>query len=252
MTPEEKRFHALLFILWRKLGLAADVLPCGNRTYCCPGCNESLMIAFESAQCLSCKWNAKGTAAEIARAAKVKSGADISLLEPRFVDLGALVRAGLPKELPTFVPTFGDKCLFYPGRLNEIHAEPSVGKTNVGCAAAASEIRGGGKVAYLDPEDTPRGIAAKLVSFGLSDTELSEAFYYVHNPEPADYDAVQFWCMCNPCSLVILDGLAESLAAENLNEDVPGDILQFFRQRLRPFAEAGAAVLISDHVAKNQ
>ena len=40
------------------------------------------------------------------------------------------------------------------------------------------------------------------------------------------------------------------LAAEELVEDSAGDNLHFLRLRLRPFAEAGAAVVISDHVTK--
>ncbi len=41
----------------------------------------------------------------------------------------------------------------------------------------------------------------------------------------------------NHPDLVILDGLAEALAAEGQNEDKVGDVLGFFRSRLRPFAE---------------
>ena len=51
--------------------------------------------------------------------------------------------------------------------------------------------------------------------------------------------------------LVILDGLAEALAAEGLNEDKVAEVLSFFRRRLRPFAELGTAVLVSDHVSKS-
>lgn len=172
-------------------------------------------------------------------------------LTPAFIDLGALVRAGLPRELPRVAPCFEGQCLLYASRLNEIHAEPSVGKTNVGCAMAVAEISVGGMVLFLDPEDTPYGIAAKLTSFGLTSEQLSAQFRYVHNPSPQDYAAAQLWAASNPCALVICDGLAEALAAEGLNEDVPGDVLPFFRNRLRPFAETGAAVLVSDHVAKN-
>jgi len=51
--------------------------------------------------------------------------------------------------------------------------------------------------------------------------------------------------------LVILDGLAEAMAAEGHDEDKPAAFLAFCRERLRPFADAGCAVLVSDHVTKN-
>ena len=43
----------------------------------------------------------------------------------------------------------------------------------------------------------------------------------------------------------------EALAAEGKDENEVGDVLTFFRERLRPFPEAGAAVLIAYHVTKS-
>jgi hypothetical protein len=181
--------------------------------------------------------------------ALVKAAPDVN--SPCFVDLGELVRQGLPREYPKIAAAFDRKCLLYEGRLNEVHGEPATGKTNVACAMAVSEVRSGGTVLFLDPEDTPQGIAGKLASFGLTDAELSTNVRYVHNPAPEDYVKCQLWAKRNKCSLVVCDGLAEAMAAEGYDEDKPRDVLQFFRERLRPFAEIGAAVLVSDHVVKN-
>ena len=41
------------------------------------------------------------------------------------------------------------------------------------------------------------------------------------------------------------------MAGEDLDEDKAGDTLKFLRNRLRPFAELGAAVVILDHVTKD-
>jgi len=59
------------------------------------------------------------------------------------------------------------------------------------------------------------------------------------------------WTRKNHPTIVILDGLAESMAAQCLNEDKAGDVLAFFRINLRAFAEAGSAVVIADHVTKS-
>src|SRR4030095_3324964 len=167
-------------------------------------------------------------------------------VKPPFIDLGDLVRRGLPQELPRVAEVFNGRCLLYAGRLNEIHGEPSVGKTNVACALVAAVVRASGNVIYLDPEDTPQGIAAKLTSFGLTHSELTCQVGYLHNPEPITYAAAQRWAIETTCHLVVCDGLAEALAAEGLSEDKPLEVLPWFRRRLRPFAEAGAAVLVSD------
>jgi hypothetical protein len=77
-----------------------------------------------------------------------------------------------------------------------------------------------------------------------------ERFHYVHNPMPEQLDQAIDWARKHRPRLVVFDGLAEALASERRDENNVTDVLTFFRQRLRPFAELGAAVLITDHVTK--
>jgi hypothetical protein len=109
----------------------------------------------------------------------------------------------------------------------------------------------GGSVLYLDPEDNAVGIGSRFLSLGGRQEDLLSRFHYVQSPEPHDFAGLHAWAAEHKPALVVLDGLAEALAAESKSEDIPGDILQFFRERLRPFTDAGCAVLISDHVVKN-
>ena len=105
---------------------------------------------------------------------------------------------------------------------------------------------------YIDPEDTPAGFTRRSLQFGANPEDLIHRCYYLHNPAPEDILAAQRWAATKRPALVVLDGLAESMASEGLVEDKAGDVLTFFRERLRPFAEtAGAAVLVSDHVSKS-
>jgi len=46
--------------------------------------------------------------------------------------------------------------------------------------------------------------------------------------------------------------MAEALVAAGMDEDSNRDNIQFLRDSIRPFAEAGSAVLLSDHVSKAQ
>ena len=110
----------------------------------------------------------------------------------------------------------------------------------------------GGHVVFIDPEDTAVGILTRLKGFGADMAVVEERFHYLHNPAPEAFGAAISWAAQNRPDLVILDGLAEALAAEGKNEDKVGDVLGFFRSRVRPFAElGGAAVLVSDHVTKS-
>jgi len=171
--------------------------------------------------------------------------------EPNFTDLSKYLEGTLELELPTVAESFAGHYLFYAGRLNEIHAEPSTGKTNVIVAAAIRVLEIGGSVLYVDPEDTPRGIVTRFLMLGANPDDLRERLKYLHNPDPQEIRDAQSWAKEHKPSLVILDGLAESMAAVGADENSAADVLQFFRENLRPFAEASAAVVIADHVTKS-
>ena len=169
-----------------------------------------------------------------------------------FVDLGKIIANGLEPERPSVARLSPERCMLYKGRMNEIHSEPGVGKTNLALCFAQAVMKEGGHVLFIDPEDTPVGILTRLKAFGADMQMVVEQFHYLHNPIPEEFGAAISWTAGNRPDLVILDGLAEALAAEGKNEDKVGDVLSFFRYRLRPFAElGGAAVLVSDHVSKS-
>jgi hypothetical protein len=67
-----------------------------------------------------------------------------------------------------------------------------------------------------------------------------------------EYRCLIEWAKQTKPTGVFLDGIAEALIAEGYNEDKAEDVLLFLRQRIRPFADNGAAVVIADHVAKNK
>ena len=176
------------------------------------------------------------------------SGAD----EPPFIDLRPFIENGCEPERPAVADVGLSACMLYAGRINEIHGEPGTGKSNVAIALCISVMKAGGTVLYIDPEDTPAGFTRRALQFGADPDDLIHRCRYLHNPMPEEITSAQRWAVsCHP-QLVVLDGLAESMAAEGLIEDKAGDVPSFFRARLRPFAEnAGAAVLVSDHVAKS-
>jgi hypothetical protein len=174
---------------------------------------------------------------------------------PPFVDLVPIFGGDMRQESPTIAqirkgrqPAF----LLYAGRINELHAAPSVGKTNVGIAATILTLLQNKQVLIIDPEDTPPGYVRRLSSFGCP-AEFASQINYLHNPSPEEIESSIRWAQENAESLglVFIDGMAEIMAAAGLSEDGAADCIAFLRQYVRPFADAGIAVLISDHVVKS-
>jgi AAA domain len=174
-----------------------------------------------------------------------------------FVDLVGLWKGGIKPEKPSIVRVSKDRCLFYAGRLNEIHSEPSLGKTNIAIFAALKILLAGGEVVYMDPEDTATGFLSRLLALGLANLpllieEILERVHYIHDPDAQSIKQARQFAERQKIDLVVYDGLAEGMAAEDLDEDKAKDTLKFLRQRLRPFAELGCAVVILDHVVKSR
>jgi len=170
---------------------------------------------------------------------------------PIFADLSPFLDGTAQQEVPTVAQAWQGRALFYSGRLNEIHAEPGVGKTNILISSAIAVLESGGAVLYIDPEDTPRGFATRLLLLGADPEDVRARVHYLHNPEPEEIGRAQEWAREHNPALVVLDGLAESMAAVGANEDKAAEVLGFFRSTVRPFAESGAAVVIADHVTKS-
>jgi hypothetical protein len=173
------------------------------------------------------------------------------VVAPNFTDLSPFLDGTAKQETPTIAQVFDGKSLFYAGRLNEIHAEPGTGKTNVLMASSIAVMESGGSILYIDPEDTPRGFTTRMLLLGASPDDIRDRVKYLHNPSPDEIRIAHAWANNNPPTIVILDGLAESMAAVGANEDKAPDVLLFFRENLRPFADAGSAVVIADHVTKS-
>ena len=167
-----------------------------------------------------------------------------------FVDLASILDSDMEPERPTIAASDSGDCLLYAGRINEIHGEPSVGKTNINIAIMACELRMGRKVMFIDPEDNPHGIMRRMLAFGVSKEMILANLYYLHDPTPEDLIAAHRWADKNNPAIVALDGVAEMITGCKYKEDSSSDVLEFFKLYIRPFTHCGAAVNLSDHVVK--
>jgi len=170
---------------------------------------------------------------------------------PTFTDLTPFIDGTAKQEVPTIAEAWPGQSLFYAGRVNEIHAEPATGKTNVLVASSVQVLGAGGSVLYIDPEDTPERFVNQMRAFGASTDDIRERVKYLHTPSAEDIRAAQTWAKQNHPEIVILDGLAVAMSAQGFNENEATDCIAFSQQNLRPFAAAGAAVVVADHVTKS-
>lgn len=171
---------------------------------------------------------------------------------PSFIDLREFIENGCEPELPTVAGVGIRSGMLYAGRINEIHGEPGTGKSNVAIALSNTVMRSGGTVLYIDPEDVPAGFTRRSLQLGADPEHLMHRCRYLNDSNPGEILAAQRWAAVHRPELVVIDGMAECMAAAGKNEDKAEDVLQFMQELVRPFAEkSGAAILISDHVTKS-
>ena len=183
--------------------------------------------------------------------ATLEAEEDEAAMQSPFVDISTYLDGDCELVKQTVAEVLPERCLFYAGAINEVHGEPSVGKTNILLAAAGAVLEKGGKVFYLDPEDSPARIIPRALSLGISREAMRTGFFYLQDPTPEVYAEAHRWAERERPELVILDGFAEALAREGMDENTPADVLAFFHDRMRPFTDAGSAVVIADHVTKS-
>lgn len=171
------------------------------------------------------------------------------------VDLGPIVSGDLEAERPLWLRRDDDDGLFYPGRVHDLHAPPSVGKTWVAFLAATEVLEAGGNVLVLDYEDTAQNTVSRFRALGADDELLSDPtrFRYA-NPTGALGLAERahlgkILSELEP-DLVILDGVAGALARDGFDENSNTDVNRWADVTVKPLTGTGAAVVLLDHVTK--
>ena len=158
---------------------------------------------------------------------------------------------GESESEPTILRRSDGQALLYSGAMNWLSGLPGGGKSWLGLAAVADVIGNGDRAVFLDYEDGPGTVAARLIALGVSIDALGRV-RYVQASGPID-DAGIAWLLdrAERAVLVVLDSAPESLAAEGGDENSSGDVARWVARLPRPLARAGAAVFVIDHVTKD-
>lgn len=174
-----------------------------------------------------------------------------------WADVAAILANGTAPTIdPDFLVRSDHRPLLYAGRIHVFQAEPTAGKTWIALLAVLELLDLGATVVYLDLEDTDAGILGRLLALGATAEQLVNQFALVrpHGPlgelELADLE--QRALAANP-DLVIIDGVAEALANDGLDENDNIEVVTWVNRVPKRIAAAtGAAVVLLDHVSKSK
>lgn len=180
----------------------------------------------------------------------------MSRVDDLYVDMGMLLDGGLPDPpAPVLMYREDGVALFYASQVNVVFGDPEAGKTLLVQAAAVEALAAHRRVLMIDLDHNgPAATAYRLLDMGALEVALRDrqVFRYVE-PEDTEHlmavvaDAVRW----RP-AVVVVDSVGELLPMMRLNSNSPDDFTMANSRVLKPLAMAGAAVLVIDHLPKNQ
>lgn len=170
-------------------------------------------------------------------------------------DVASLLDSDLEGETPTILTRADGAPLLYAAKMHVFQGEPTSGKTWLALAAVREILELGGAAVYLDFEDTAKGILGRLLAIGAEPAHVRERFAYV---QPAGafgtaekIELGRILDRLNP-DLVVIDGVAEALAREGIDEDKAGPVVGWIERLPRWISRTGAAVVMLDHLVKTK
>lgn len=154
---------------------------------------------------------------------------------------------------PAILARTDHQALLYAGRINMIFGESGSGKSWVALAAATQLIAEHRHVAYIDLEDHPGSMLARLTALGARKADIITYFHY-KRPDTAGYlravEAIQELRDQVDLDLVIVDSYGEALALFGVDQNDDKGVAGFTQSVLRPWTRMGVAVALLDHIPK--
>ena len=143
--------------------------------------------------------------------------------------------------------------LLYPGKVHSFYGESESGKSWLAQIAAAEVLKSYRKVVYIDFESDAIDIAKRLKILGVTKPEAVQYFRYIR-PERRNLLDDPAWLSLleeGSATLIVIDGVTESLTMWDGATKENDDITKWMREFPRALAKSGAAVVLVDHITKN-
>lgn len=169
-------------------------------------------------------------------------------------DVAGAMRGEAPPVVPQILRRTDGQALIYPGLLHWLMGEPGKGKTWVALYAAAEQLLEGHHVLYLDWEGNRSIIGDRLGALGVDAHTVGSLLHYWRPPCLQRTHVAELVRLTTDTetTIAVCDGAAKAIARQGLNEDKAADILAWLELLASPLTEAGAAVLMLDHVTKDR
>jgi hypothetical protein len=174
----------------------------------------------------------------------------------RPVDLVPYLRGDYAQPVPDYLIRRGDDItsgMIYKAAVNGFHGDSGIGKSWLALYALAERIQDGDSVMLIDLEDGASSILSRLRLLGIAADQIAAQLHYVRPTDPYGPDEVAYLCGLvtkNDVTVCVIDSLGESFGLDGINENNDNEVGPWLRAVARPLADAGAAVILVDHVTK--
>lgn len=174
-----------------------------------------------------------------------------------YADVAALIEAGVQRRTPDAGALRNDGVrLAYSGAVNGLVGPPESGKTLVAIASACDTLKAGGSVLHIDSDHNgaEATISHYIAADGVERDVLADRarFRYV-DVRSADHlrRVVAEAAEWRP-DFVVVDSVGEIVPLMGGESNSNDDYRRIHREVLSPLADLGAAVLVLDHVTKEE
>ena len=169
------------------------------------------------------------------------------------VDLRAAMAAGYAPPAPTVLKTKdGLRALFYAAAVNLLFGDSGSCKSWLLGKAVVQAITSGRHVLLIDAEANIGEMLARLRGMGASEDDIANWITYIR-PDVAlgTREVAHLLGLMRPDTVLVgIDSLGEAFGLEGVDENADAQVGPWLRRVARAFAEAGACVVLIDHVTK--
>ena len=135
------------------------------------------------------------------------------------------------------------------GRVSFLVGDPGGGKSWIAATFAAIHLANGGRVLWIDNEDSPAAFAERMMLLGAyKDASNPDKLLFVDMElleDPIGLNGAQEWLRYHDKPLVVID-TAQATGADSTG----GDINEWWKNVVRPWQKIGATVIVIDHRPK--
>lgn len=169
------------------------------------------------------------------------------------VDLADVLSGDYLDPPPTMLMRSDGVFLLYDGAVHTISGESESGKTWLTLIAALQLIADQQRVVFIDFEDRADRVIGRLMALGATPDQIRDHFSYIRPDRPLDDDGrTQLTPALTDTKLVILDGVTEAMTMHGYDLNSNADSALFQGLLPRWIADHGPAVVMIDHVVKDQ